>query len=169
MEPKFLAPGGVDRRHKGLWYSARAFISPGSNGKGKLANVAQCIPALHSLGLSESDVPWWEGIQLEDMLPQLALFTNVTTLALPIPQAIDPGFNPPECGTTYFTYPGLREQVAKEEKESIARLAKLVKENLPIVQKLRLGEGEWQDLRGNQEQSWTVYSGFSIWRLLQGG
>lgn len=138
-------------------------------GRGKLASLARHIPALHSLDLSGSDIPWEGGIQLEDILPQLALFTNVTTLALPIPQAIDPGFNPPECGTTYFTYPGLREQVAKEEKESIARLAKLVKENLPIVQKLRLGEGEWQDLRGNQEQSWTVYSGFSIWRLLQGG
>ncbi|KIM24783.1 hypothetical protein M408DRAFT_229123 [Serendipita vermifera MAFF 305830] len=113
---------------------------------GKLASVAREFPALKSLDLNKSDIPLWGFFRLEDILLQLASFTNVTSLTLPETQMLDVHFNYPECGNA-FDNPEVVEELEREEEKARARLTELVMQNLQAVQKVKYGDGEWHNLR----------------------
>jgi hypothetical protein len=84
-------------------------------------------------------------------LPDLRAFTNITTLSLPPVHDLDSDYDPPWCGNAYIDNPGLVEEMDRQYNVSVRRLVDLVKEHLPVVERVRFGAREaWWDLHSGE-------------------
>lgn len=104
----------------------------------QLEQVYHMMPWISSLAMTDNTY----GDGLEDLLPTLSRFQNLTSLVLADAINLHVGFNPPLCGNVYDGPHGeaLLQEVIEEGKEADKKVARMIYDILPKLEELWVGD-----------------------------
>ncbi|KAL9602409.1 MAG: hypothetical protein Q9219_001832 [cf. Caloplaca sp. 3 TL-2023] len=104
----------------------------------RLHTVHRAMPWIRSLAMPGGSYH----DSIEDLLPTLTLFQDLTSLVLANVSLLKAGFNPPRCGNVYMRPGGekRRQQVHEQGLQAEEKVAKMVFARLPKLERLWIGD-----------------------------